>query len=192
MKSADTTSTSEKAADQGKDWRSWCSTVSNPPNLPGGAYRKHLTLVTQTALPPQSKLLSTAPFPPNQTAVVLEGLLLIQRRGHPQSLISSRALDEFRFCELENLALWFFAISYARHVPCTPFEDTVKEMGTLPTGALGTATPSESSSCVKGSTRNPANMHQGNSFSLLLLCCFLSFSANTVSFQLPYSSQTGV
>lgn len=73
--------------------------------------------------------------------MVLEGLLPIQRRGHPQSLISVRALGEFRFCELENLALWFLAISYAGHVPCKPFEDTVKEMGTLPAGALGRAVP---------------------------------------------------
>lgn len=151
-----------------------------------------LTLVTQTALPPPSNLLPTAPFPPNQPAMVFEGLLLIQRRGHPQSLISACALDEFRFCELENLALWLLAISYAGHVPCKPFEDTVKEMGTLPAGALGTATPREPSSCAEQSMRNPDSMHQGNSFSVLLQCCFPRFSANIASFQLPCSSQTGV
>lgn len=161
--------------------------VPNPPNLPAGAHREHSDTGYTDSFTSPSNLLSTAPFPPNQTEMELEGLLLIQRRGCSQSLISACALDEFRFCELENLALWFLAMSYAGHMPCKPFEDTVKEMGTLPAGALGTA-----SSCVKGSMRNPANMHQGNSFSLLLLCCFLSFSDNTVSFQLPCSSQAGV
>lgn len=170
-KNADIANTSEKASEQGKGWGSWCSLQ----------YLTHLiclqllvgsilTLVTQTPLPPPSNLLSTSPFPPNQPAMVLEGLLLkSHRRGHPQSLISACALGEFRFCELEKLALWFLAISYAGHVPCRPFEDTVKEMSTLPAGALGTATPREPSSCVKGSTRNPANMHQGNSFALIVL-----------------------
>lgn len=132
MKSADATNTSGKASDQGKGWGSWCS-LQYPTHLLCLEVLRWsvLTLVTQTALPPQSNLLSTAPFPWNQTATVLEELLLIQRRGHPQSLISSCALDEFRFCELENLALWFLAISYAGHMPCTPFEDPVKEMGAL-------------------------------------------------------------
>lgn len=96
-KSADTAKTSEKASDQGKGWGSWCS-LQYPTHLIclQVLIGSILTLVTQTSLPPPSNLLSTAPLPPNQTAMGLEGLLQIQRRGHPQSLISACALYEFR------------------------------------------------------------------------------------------------
>lgn len=138
-----------------------------------------------------SNLLSTASFPPNPPHYMStcngawRACADSEKRGHTLSLISACALGEFRRHELQNPALRPSAISCAEHVPCKPFEDTVREMGTLPAGALGTASPQEPSSCVKGSTRNPANMYQGNIFSLFLLRCFLWFSANTVSSQPP-------
>ena len=73
-----------------------------------------------------------------------------EKRGHPLGLISAGTLGELGHHELQKPALWLSAISYAGHVPCKPSEGTVREMGTLPAGALGTASPRETSPYVQG------------------------------------------
>lgn len=189
LKSAGTSNTSEKALEQGRGWESQCPLLQKasyfiPSSLecPQVFMRSSLTLVTNTAFPastpqPLSLQSDTTIWVPATAAWRARDNS--EQRGQPHSLTSACALGEFKCHKFQKPTLHLSAVSSAGHVPCKPCEDPVREVGTLPVGALGTASPWELLSCVPGSSRNPANKCQGNIFTLLLLCCFLGpgFSA---------------
>lgn len=130
--------------------------------LPSDAYGKQFDAgntysFTSLIQPPLCSLFQTKPVPLYEHLQwCLEGMYQFREE---------RALLQFNFClclgccELQKPAIRLSAISYAGHMLC---EDAVMEMGTLPTGALGTASPGKPFSCVKGSTRHPANKYQSN------------------------------
>lgn len=58
-------------------------------------------------------------------------------------------MGEFKRHKLQKPALHLSVVSSAEHVPCKPCADPVREVGTLPVGALGTASPWELLSCPR-------------------------------------------